>query len=235
MIDMADSASQRQLARAAGAFYLLTIVTGVFAEVFVRGTLVVHGNAVATANNIMEGISLYRLGLIADLVMMASYIVVTILFHALFKPVSGTVSMLAVGFSLVGIAVLAVNSLNHAAPLMLLEAGPGLSPFGSVPSSALVLLCLKLHGLGYTISGVFFGIYCILMGYLIHRCGFLPRALGVLMAFGGLGLLANSCMVVLSPLLTARLPDMTMVGGIAELTLALWLVIRGRSDNGPKR
>jgi hypothetical protein len=46
-------------------------------------------------------------------------------------------------------------------------------------------------------SLVFFGPYCLLLGYLIFKSTFLPRILGVLMAFAGLGWL-----IFLSPLET---------------------------------
>jgi hypothetical protein len=44
-------ASPRLWARIAGAFYLITIITGVFAEVFVRGAVIVRDDAAATATN----------------------------------------------------------------------------------------------------------------------------------------------------------------------------------------
>ena len=46
---------------------------------------------------------------------------------------------------------------------------------------------LRLQPHGVNIAIVFHGFYCILMGYLIFRSSFLPRILGVLMAFAGLG------------------------------------------------
>jgi len=211
----------------AGAFYLITIVTGVFAEVFVRGALVVRDDAAATAANILTHEPLYRLGLAADLIMLACYIAVTLLLYGLFKPVGGQLSLLAACFSLVGIAVLAVNSLNHLAPLVFLGSSNYLGAFDTNQLQALALVSLRMHARGYSVSGVFFGTYCLLIGYLVFRSGFLPRILGALMAIGGLGYLVNSFASFLSPALAARLPDVTILGGIAELSLCLWLMVMG--------
>jgi Domain of unknown function (DUF4386) len=227
MMNRAVETSPRLWARIAGVFYLITIIMGVFAELFVRGALVVGDDAVATATNILAHEPLYRLGLAADLIMLACYIVVTLLFYDLFKPVGRSLSLLAALFSLVGIAVLAVNSLNHFAPLVFLGGAHYLSAFETTQLQSLALMSLKMHTRGYTISGVFFGIYMLLLGYLIFRAGFLPRILGVLMAVGGLSYLTNSFASFLLPKLVARLPDIGMLGGIAELVLCLWLMAMG--------
>ena len=231
-MDRAVETSPRLLARIAGAFYLLTIVMGVFAEVFVRGTLVVRDDAAATATNILAHEPLYRFGLAADLTMIACYIAVTLLFYGLFKPVSRSLSLLAAFFSLVGIAVLAVNSLNHLAPLVFLGSAHYLSAFETTQLQALALMSLKMHARGYTIAVVFFGVYCLMIGYFVFRSGFLPRILGVLMAIGGLSYLTNSFAIFLLPTLAARLPDIMVLGVIAELSLCLWLMVVG--VNAPK-
>jgi len=227
MMYRAVETSPRLWARIAGAFYLITIIMGVFAEVFVRGAFVVRDDAAATATNILAHEPLYRFGLAADLVMLACYIAVTLLFYDLFKPVGRSLSLLAAFFSLVGIAVLAVNSLNHLAPLIFLGGADYLSAFETNQLQALSLTSLRMHSRGYLISGVFFGIYMLLLGYLIFRSGFLPRILGVLMAIGGLSFLTNSFATFLLPTLVARLPDIGMLGGIAELALCLWLMAMG--------
>ena len=232
MMDRAVETSPRLLARIAGAFYLLTIVMGVFAEVFVRGTLVVRDDAAATATNILAHEPLYRFGLATDLTMIACYIAVTLLFYGLFKPVSRSLSLLAAFFSLVGIAVLAVNSLNHLAPLVFLGSAHYLSAFETTQLQALALMSLKMHARGYTIAVVFFGVYCLMIGYFVFRSGFLPRILGVLMAIGGLSYLTNSFAIFLLPTLAARLPDIMVLGVIAELSLCLWLMVVG--VNAPK-
>jgi hypothetical protein len=72
-------------------------------------------------------------------------------------------------------------------------------------------------------SLVFFGFYCLLIGYLIFRSTFLPRILGVLMAFGGLGWLT-----FLSPPLADHLsPYIYAPGILAEGALTLWLLVTG--------
>lgn len=226
-MNQAIEASPRQWARVAGVSYLITIITGVFAEVFVRGSLVVRDDAAATAKNLLAHESFYRLGLVADLVMLASYVVVTLLFYVLFKPAGRSLSLLAALFSLMGIAVLAANSLNHLAPLVFLGDAPFLRVFDAPELEALALAALKLHGRGYSIAGMFFGIYCVLIGDLTFRSRFLPRILGVLMAIGGLGYVTDSFTSLLFPALAARLPDLATLGGVAELALCLWLMIVG--------
>jgi hypothetical protein len=227
MTDRTVEPSPRPRARLAGAFYLITIVTGVFAELFVRGALIVRDDAAATAANILAHELRYRFGLAADLIMLASYIAVTFLLYDLLKPVSRSLSSIAAFFSMVGIAVLAVNSLNHLAPLVLLEGAHYASAFDKNQLQALALIALKMHGRGYIITGAFFGIYCFLIGYLVFRSGFLPRIVGLVMAIGGLSYLTNTFAVVLFPALAARLPDVTVIGGVAELLLCVWLLVAG--------
>jgi hypothetical protein len=75
----------------------------------------------------------------------------------------------------------------------------------------------------YKISSlVFFGPYCLLIGYLIFRSTFLPRILGVLMAFAGLGWL-----IFLSPLTNHLSTYLKVLGFLAEASLMLWLIVKG--------
>jgi len=70
---------------------------------------------------------------------------------------------------------------------------------------------------------IFFGCYCLIIGYLIIRSSFLPWFLGALMAFGGLGWLT-----FISPALSnALLPYNMAPGVIGETALTVWLLTAG--------
>ena len=209
-------------ARITGVVYLLYFLTAIIGEFFLRG-LVVDGDAAATANNILAHESLFRLGLATGLISTAFYVAVTALFYDLFKTVSRSLSLLAAFFSLVGCAILAFASLFQLAPLVVLGGSQYLSVFKVEQLRALALMFLELNTQAGNICVVFFGVYCLLIGYLIFRSTFLPRLLGVLMALAGLGWLT-----FLSPPLANHLSPYNLVlGFLAELALMLWLLVRG--------
>jgi len=215
-------ASLRPRARITGVVYLLYFLTAIIGEFFLRG-LVVDGDAAATANNILAHESLFRLGLATGLISTACYVAVTALFYDLFKTVSRSLSLLAAFFSLVGCAILAFASLFQLAPLVVLGGSQYLSVFKVEQLRALALMFLELNTQAGNICVVFFGVYCLLIGYLIFRSTFLPRLLGVLMALAGLGWLT-----FLSPPLANHLSPYNLVlGFLAELALMLWLLVRG--------
>jgi len=220
-------ASLRLNARIAGVFYLLTFVGGV-ASLALGGRLVNYGDAAATAASIRAHESLFRLGFAANLFASACYVAVTLLFYELFKPVSRSISMLAAFFSLVGCAVGAFGSLFQLAPLVVLGGAQYLGVFNVEQLQALALVLLKLGAQANNIGLVFFGCYCLLIGYLVFRSDFLPRILGVLMAIGGAGWLTNSFVSFLSPPLARSLSSWMMAPGIlGEAALTLWLLVMG--------
>jgi hypothetical protein len=137
--------------------------------------------------------------------------------------VNKTVSLLAAFFSLVGCAIQAFASLFQIAPLVVLEGSPYLSVFKVDQLQAVALTFIKLNVQAAYIYLVFFGLFNLLIGYLIFKSTFLPRILGVLMALSGLGWLT-----FLSPSLANRLlAYIEVLGIIAEASLMLWLLVKG--------
>lgn len=221
-------ASPRLKARTAGILYLIIIVTAGFAEIFVRGKLVVFGDAAATAVNILAHESLYRLGGAADLINLVCDTALALLFYELLKPVSSSLSLLAAFFRLIHVAILAVSTLFHFAPLIFLTGPHDLSVFSAAQLHEQALAFLTLHARGYMFTLVFFGFACLFLGILIYRSKFLPRILGVLMVIAGSCYLIGSFAALLSPVFASHLfPYILLPGALGEYSLALWLLVVG--------
>jgi hypothetical protein len=216
-------ASPYPKARIAGFLYLLIFGVGIFAEFFVRGRLIVHGDAGATAAKIMAHQSLYRMGGVADLIVLTCDIAVALLFYDLFRPVGRSLSLFAAVFRLVFVAIMTVNLRSYFAPLVLLKDTHLSTAFKTDQLQALALESLRSYVTGYEIALVFFGVHCLLIGYLIFRSTFLPQILGVLMAFAGLGWLT----FLWPPFANYLSPYVLLPGAFGEGLLTLWLLGMG--------
>lgn len=214
-------------ARIAGCLYLIVIVTGFFAEIFVRQALTVSGDAAATASNILAHEFRFRLGFVGELVACTCNIPLAVIFYNLFRIVNRSLALAVAFFTLVGTAIEAVVLLNHFQPLILLKGRVYLSVFKLEQLQAQAYASLQLQSIGFSIALVFFGFYCLTTGYLIFRSTFLPRILGVLLAIEGVGYLINSFTLFLAPGVQARIFPYFMVTGIAEVAFCLWLMVMG--------
>lgn len=209
-------------ARVAGACWLLTILAGIFG-MYVWSSLVVSGDAAQTATNILSNGAFFRAGTAATLISTGSYLGATLYAYELLKPVNRPVSRLAAFFSFVGCAVLAVSSLFEFIPFSLLRGDRYLSVFTPEQLQAFSFVFLRLSHQTYNIGMIFFGMHILLVGYLILKSNFLPRIVGALLMFGGLCYLT----FLAPPLAVSLSPYNVVPGGLGEITLALWLLVKG--------
>jgi len=208
-------------ARIAGLFYLLAFLFN-GGLLFIRGGLVISGDAAATASNILAHASRWCLGFTCYLILIACHIAVTALFYELFRPVNRSVSLLAAFFSLMGCAAATLSSLFYSAPLVVLQEAPHLGAFKAEELQAMALMLDKLNLRASNIGSAFFGFYFLLIGYLVFRSAFLPRILGVLMMFAGVSMLP-----LLYPPLASSLRPYRALALLGEVSLTLWLLARG--------
>ncbi|MGB8524496.1 MAG: DUF4386 domain-containing protein [Candidatus Acidiferrales bacterium] len=215
--------SPRFKARMAGVCQLMEALTAAFGEVIIPGKLVVAGNAAATAANILGHQRLFWLGFVLSLIGVAFHIAWALLMFELLNPVNRSLSRLAAFVILVGCAIQALTSLLYLAPLIILQGGSSLSAFTPEQLQALALVFLRLNDYAFQIYLVFFGAWCLLIGYLIFRSTFLPRILGVLLAISGLG-----WVTYLYPPLAHRLWHLIdAASALGEIPLELWLIVMG--------
>ena len=218
--------SPRTKARIAGVFYLLTILTGLFAQGFVSGRLVLDGDAAATATNILTHRGLFQLGFAVYLIEMACQIAMTALFYDLLKPAGRSVSLVAAFLGLTGCIIKTLSRLFFIAPLFILGGAHYLSVFSREQLQALALLFLRVNDHGAASALVFFGFYAPLTGYLIIRSTFLPRILGVLSVFGGLGWLS----FLYLPLGHLLFPYVVALALLGAGALIVWLLVFGVNE-----
>jgi hypothetical protein len=208
--------------RITGVVYLLYFLTAICAVVLVRG-LVSSDDAAATARDILAHEPLFRAGFAIGLIGTALYVAVTALFYGLFKRVNKSLALVATLFSLVGCTIQGASNIFQLAALVVLGGSRYLSSFTTDQQRALALLFLNLHAQSGYIEIVFFGLFDFAIGCLIFKSTFLPRTLGVLMAFAGLGWLT-----FLAPAFASQFaPVVDGLGFIAELCLMLWLIVMG--------
>ena len=215
--------SPRFKARMAGVFQFLEGLTSAGGQVVILGSLVVAGSAATTATNILAHQQLFWLGFASSLLGVAFHLAWALLFYDLFKPVNRSVSLFALCVILVGCAMQALSSLLYLAPLLILQGGSALSALTPQQLQALALVFLKLNAQAYDIYLVFFGLWCVLIGYLIFRSTFLPRILGVLLVIDGLGWM----LYLLPPLAQQLFPLIAVAAGLAEFPLEIWLIVMG--------
>lgn len=222
--------SPQVYARVAGLLYLIIIVCGIFGEVFVRSSLIVEGDATATANNILESEWLFRVGFAADAIMLLSDVAIAVLFYVLLKPVSNTLALMAAAFRLTQAAVLGFNLLNYYAAMLLLNGAGYATAFEVDQLQSLAMLFLDLHSHGYDLGLIFFGLSSLILGFLVVKSDYFPGILGYGLMAAAVVYLAGSFTLFLFPENISFIEPIYIVPLVAELSFCLWLLVKGVRD-----
>jgi uncharacterized protein DUF4386 len=223
MSRLITEASPRFLARIIAVLFLLTILTGIFAQGFVSERLIVSGDAAATATNILANKSLFQLGFTVYLIEMACQVAMTALFYVLLKPVSRSVALLAAFLELTGCIIKTFSRVFFILPLFVLGGAPSLSGFSVEQLQTLALVLLKVNDQGAAMALAFFGFSTVLNGYLVFRSTFLPRWLGLLSLVAGFGWLT----FLYPPLGYRAFPFVALLGLAGSAATIFWFLVFG--------
>ncbi|MDN3355616.1 DUF4386 domain-containing protein [Actinomadura sp. DC4] len=226
-MDVISGTSPQRLARIAGALYLVNIVAGAFAIGLVPAMLIKPGIA-TTVQNIQTHELLYRLGLVAHILVTITNIPMAVIFYDLFKVVNRRLALLDVFFTLVATSAEVAGLLNQFTPVVLLGNGHYANTLSTAQLQALAYLPSDLSTIDYSIYGVFFGLDIMCVAYLLLRSTFMPSTIGVLLAVDALAYLVYGVADLLSPGFTAHLVPWAQLPTIlGEGSLCLWLLIAG--------
>lgn len=213
--------------RRAGAFYLLLVLTAPFSLLYIPGKLIVRGDAAATAHNILTHETLFRYGILGELLGTVTFILLGFALYALLSGVDKRWTQLMVGLVLVSAAVGFLNSLNNLAALNLFRGGDFLVAFDKAQLNALAMLFLRLHGQGQYINEIFWGLWLLPFGLLVYRSGFLPRLLGVWLMLNCFAYVALSVTAIVYPSYYGIAFRMAQPFLLGEVAVMLWLLIKG--------
>jgi uncharacterized protein DUF4386 len=218
-------------ARVAGLLYLLVSLFGIVRLIYVPNTLLVYGNATATANNIAEHELLFRCGIVSYLLCGALWIFVTLALYRLFKGVDQALAVLMVILGgLVVAPIFVVNTVNDAAALLFVRGGGYLSVFDKPQRDAFARLFLDLHHQLDLANEIFWGLWLIPFGLLVYKSRFLPRILGVWLIIACFAYLALSFTGLLFPDYEDQVAKITEPLLLAEVAIMLWLLIMGAKE-----
>lgn len=225
---------QQSAARVVGFVYLMAMATSMFAELYLRGPLIVRGDAVQTAINIVASERLFRLSSVIHVLTFASDVVVGVALYVILRRVNRNVALLAALWRVANAAILAVIILSDFAVLRLLSGAEYLRAFDTAQLQGLARLFISVQVAGFQIGFVFLGLGSTLFSWLWFKSRYVPRALAAwgifassLLAFGTLAIMLFPGLAIVG--LTYMAPMF-----LYEVGLGLWLLIKGLRVPAPQ-
>ncbi len=225
--------SLKKTARIAGLCYLLLGIAGVYSIIYVPSKIMVRGDAVATANNILANEFLFRTSIISDIISNTIFVFLVLVLYRLFKQVNEHRAKLLVALVIVQIPAVFFMEAFNITSLMIFK-GEILKTFELTQRQDLAMLFLKINDYGGLTLEMFWGLWLIPFGLLVYRSEFIPRTFGVLLIIAGFAYMIDSFISLLFPSYRAFVNQPTLLFvAIGEISIMLWLLIKGAKNNIP--
>jgi len=230
----APDESQCKAAKVAGIALLFAIAIVTLVNFGISFRLIIPGNAVDTARNIVANESLVRLNIVCNLLYAVIIVVLLTALYVILSPVNRNLALIATFCRLVFAIMWGITALNTLAALRLLGNAAYLPVFAADQLQTLARLHLASSYDAYYVGLPFWGLASTICSYLWFKSRYIPR---VLAAFG----MVSSAWCVICAFVFIVFPhfdaavsaswfDVPMV--VFEMTLALWLLFKGLS-RGP--
>ncbi|MGO1001265.1 DUF4386 domain-containing protein [Lysobacter sp. CA196] len=223
----------KRLARAAGALYLVVVLSGIFSLAYVPSQLFVRGDASSTVGNIVAALPLFRFGIAAGLVCYTAFLLLPFVLYRLLSPVHRNAAVLMVVLAVVSVPISFVNLFHKLDVLSLLSGADHLRAFTTEQLQAQVMLSLAGYSNGILVCKLLWGLWLLPFGYLVFKSGFLPKILGILLMMGCFGYSIDVFARLLIPGFTetAFAGVVSLPASLGEIGTCLWLLIMGARDS----
>lgn len=219
--------SLKKTARLAGLIYLILIITGVYSIIYVSSKIIVQGDVLSTAVNILANEFLFRTGIVNDIISNTVWIFLALTLYRLFKHINKQQSKLLLALVIVQIPAVFFMEAFNITSLMLLK-GELLETFELSQRQDLAMLFLKMNDYGVLVLETFWGLWLLPFGLLVNKSGFIPRIFGVLLIIAGIAYIIDSFTGLLFPGFSAWINQPTLlIVAIGEISITLWFLIKG--------
>lgn len=221
----------KKTARIAGVLYLIVAITGGYGIMYVPTQIIVTDNLAATTNNILNNEFLFRSGIMSNLICQTVFIFLVLTLYRLFEQVDKLLTRTMCALVIVAVPIAFLIIFNQLYALLLLKEG-FMKSFQPAQEQSLTMMYLKMYDYGNGIIAIFWGLWLIPFGQLVYKSGFIPKILGVLLIVGGTTYVLDTFTYVLFPgfhTITSAVVGIT--SSIAEISMVLWLLIKGVNDN----
>ena len=219
-------ASPKTLARVAGVFYLLMFGFS-FLATGLRSSILVAGDAGATASNLRESTALFRASILADLLQLVFFLLAFMALYVLLRHVNQIAAAAMVVFTAVAVGIYSLNLLNLVSAMNIAIDNKYTQVFGATNADQLTALYTSTYASGYMIPGIFFGLLLLPLGYLVIKSHYFHWVLGALLILGGIGYFADTFARALIAGYGTGVTLLLIPGAIAEMLLTLWLLVFG--------
>lgn len=222
--------SSRMSAKIAGIGLLLMAALAIFANFFVLERLIVQGDPTTTIGNIVAHELLYRFGVASFVLVFILDVIVAWALYVFFRPVNKDLSVLAAWSRLAYAAVLGV-AVAHLFDALQLVMGGASAGRESLELRAQVASSISSFDSVWVIGLLLFGVHLLVLGYLAFRSSHVPGIIGALLIAAGVGYAIDGFAKLLLPMYADHeaifLAIVAIPAVLGELSLAIWLVVRG--------
>lgn len=226
-----NSTSQRTAALTAGISLLVMFFAAMFANFAVVEGMLVPNDGAATLNNILANLPLFRVGVIAFLVVLVCDVLAAWGLYIFFAPANEQLSKLAGWLRLTYTAIFGAAIFGLVSILQLTSDAPLMAMFDLAQLQAQVMLYFSDFNSAWTFSLVLFSAHLFVLGYLIVRSGHAPKWIGVMLILAAIVYTADSLAKFLLPNYAEYaaffLIFLLIFGIIGELSLCFWLLFKG--------